>query len=83
MAYRMLGEDWHTVIPIRPTAGPDGGSAEKPVGLVYIATSARTPNPDGVLTEAQRHDFPDNGRDGIRRATVLAALAQIRARLGA
>ncbi len=70
-------------VSVTGIAGPGGGSAEKPVGLVFIATSARTPNPDGVLTEAQRHDFPDNGRDGIRRATVLAALAQIRARLGA
>lgn len=68
-------------VSVTGIAGPGGGSAEKPVGLVFIATSARTPTTDGVLTETQRHLFLDNGRDGIRRATVLAAIAQIEARL--
>ena len=49
-------------------AGPSGGSAEKPVGLVYIGLAL------GDVCRAERFDFGDIGRDGVRRKTVLAAL---------
>jgi nicotinamide-nucleotide amidase len=49
-------------------AGPGGGSAEKPVGLVFIGLARR-----GGLTEVQRHVFPGD-RDAVRSATVNAAL---------
>ena len=49
-------------------AGPGGGSAEKPVGLVYIAAARR-----GRGTEVQRHVFPGD-RAAVRAATVDAAL---------
>lgn len=50
-------------------AGPDGGSAEKPVGLVWfgVAVSGREPF-------AEKRIFDDRGRDFIRRETVRTAL---------
>ncbi|MER8527230.1 MULTISPECIES: CinA family protein [unclassified Mesorhizobium] len=50
-------------------AGPDGGSAEKPVGLVWfgVAVAGRP-----VVSECQL--FADKGRDFIRRETVRHAL---------
>ena len=50
-------------------AGPDGGSAEKPVGLVWIGIARA-----GQPVVAQRHQFENRGRDHIRRETVRAAL---------
>lgn len=50
-------------------AGPDGGSAEKPVGLVWFGM-ALTGKP--VITE--KRQFENRGRDFIRRETVRHAL---------
>ncbi|RFC64904.1 MULTISPECIES: CinA family protein [Mesorhizobium] len=50
-------------------AGPDGGSADKPVGLVWFGLAMT-----GRETIAQKHIFDDRGRDYIRRQTVLTAL---------
>ena len=50
-------------------AGPDGGSAEKPVGLVWFGL-ARSGSP--VVTE--KCIFENRGRDFIRRETVKHAL---------
>ncbi|MCP8882234.1 CinA family protein [Devosia sp. XJ19-1] len=49
-------------------AGPDGGTEKKPVGLVYVAVSSE------LATVVIEHNFGDIGRDGIRKATVDAAL---------
>jgi nicotinamide-nucleotide amidase len=49
-------------------AGPDGGSEKKPVGLVYVAMSSE------LATVVIEHRFGDLGREGIRRASVDAAL---------
>lgn len=49
-------------------AGPGGGSAEKPVGLVHIAAAT----PGG--SEHRKCRFPDRGRTAIRRETILSAL---------
>ncbi len=48
-------------------AGPGGGSADKPVGLVFIAVA----HPAGSVVE--RHVFPGD-RLAVQRATVQAAL---------
>lgn len=48
-------------------AGPDGGTAEKPAGLVYVACCYQ-----GKVT-AERHLF-DGDRQKVRRASVAAAL---------
>lgn len=50
-------------------AGPDGGSADKPVGLVWFGVAV-----EGREPEAHRKIFDDRGRDFIRRETVRAAL---------
>jgi nicotinamide-nucleotide amidase len=50
-------------------AGPDGGSEEKPVGLVWFGL-AQT----GRQVSAERHVFENNGRDFIRRQSVRTAL---------
>lgn len=55
-------------IAITGVAGPGGGSAEKPVGLVHI--SVATANG----TTHEEHQFGDIGRDAVRQATVIAAL---------
>jgi nicotinamide-nucleotide amidase len=49
-------------------AGPGGGSAEKPVGLVYIGVARQ-----GGEARVERHVFPGD-RAAIRAATVEVAL---------
>jgi nicotinamide-nucleotide amidase len=58
-------------VSVTGVAGPGGGSAEKPVGLVHFGAS-RT----GFETIAERHVFPGD-RDGIRRLTVITALVML------
>lgn len=55
-------------IAITGIAGPDGGTDEKPVGLVYIALAGV----DGDL-QTRRLRIPGN-RDGVMRRAALAAL---------
>jgi nicotinamide-nucleotide amidase len=50
-------------------AGPDGGSAEKPVGLVWFGLAMA-----GKPVAASKQVFDNRGRDYIRRKTVLHAL---------
>lgn len=50
-------------------AGPGGGSAEKPVGLVWFGVAVT-----GQPVVAERKLFADKGRDFIRRETVRHAL---------
>jgi nicotinamide-nucleotide amidase len=56
-------------------AGPGGGSAAKPVGLVFIGCARR-----GGETRVERHVFAGD-RTAIRAATVARAFALIRASL--
>ncbi|KXF77335.1 damage-inducible protein CinA [Paramesorhizobium deserti] len=56
-------------VAVTGIAGPGGGSEEKPVGLVHIAAMRK----DGATLHRECR-FGDIGRDGIRHATVLAAL---------
>jgi nicotinamide-nucleotide amidase len=58
-------------VAITGIAGPDGGSAEKPIGLVWLALAAR-----GVPPMVQQYRFAGD-RDAIRRASVAAALRLI------
>jgi nicotinamide-nucleotide amidase len=60
-------------VSVTGVAGPGGGSADKPVGLVHFA-AART----GFDIVAERHVFPGD-RDGIRRLATLTALALLAA----
>ncbi len=56
-------------IAVTGIAGPGGGSAEKPVGLVWFGLAGR-----GRATHAERQVFPGD-RAAVRRATVERALA--------
>lgn len=55
-------------VAVTGIAGPGGGTAAKPVGLVYIAAQRRD-HP----AEIERHLFPGD-RDAVRLASVAAAL---------
>ncbi len=57
-------------IAVTGIAGPDGGSAEKPVGLVHFAAGRR----DRPISH-EKVLFGDLGRAEIRRASVERALA--------
>jgi len=62
-------------VAVSGIAGPDGGSPMKPVGTVLLAWGER----DGMV-EAQSVVFPGD-RDAVRRATVIAALEGLLARV--
>lgn len=64
-------------VSVTGIAGPDGGTAEKPVGLVYIGIAEI----DG-RTHVVDHTFGDIGRDAVRRVTVQAALKAFLAAIG-
>lgn len=57
-------------IAVTGVAGPGGGSAEKPIGTVWIAIAS------GDRVEARLHRF-DGGRRSVRDATSEAALAAV------
>ena len=55
-------------LAVSGVAGPDGGTADKPVGTVYLAWALR-----GNPTHTVRQHF-DGDREAVRLATVAAAL---------
>lgn len=64
-------------VAITGIAGPGGGSAEKPVGLVHLGLSRR-----GGETRHLERRYGDLGRAGIRRAAVADALGLLEGALG-
>jgi nicotinamide-nucleotide amidase len=64
-------------VAITGIAGPGGGSAEKPVGLVHLAAAAR----DGRLIHREQR-FGDIGRAAVRLRAVAEALAMLEALAG-
>ncbi len=64
--------DAFVAVSITGIAGPTGGSALKPVGLVWFAAAAR----DGRVLLEERH-FGDIGRQPVRFASVLQALSML------
>jgi nicotinamide-nucleotide amidase len=60
-------------VAITGIAGPGGGSAEKPVGLVHFAAARR-----GEPSRHAVHVFEDLGRFSIRHASVRVALTMLR-----
>jgi len=58
-------------ISVTGIAGPGGGSAEKPVGLVYIGLARK----DG-WSQVERCQF-DGDRDAVRAQTVTRALTHL------
>jgi nicotinamide-nucleotide amidase len=61
------------VVAITGIAGPGGGSADKPVGLVHFAAASRS----GKLVHAEMR-YGDIGRAEVRRRSVLQALMMLR-----
>lgn len=60
-------------IAVTGIAGPGGGSAEKPVGLVHLAAQARA----GTIIHREMR-YGDIGRSKIRLDTIRTALEMIR-----
>ena len=63
-------------VSITGIAGPGGGSAAKPVGLVHFACTQKN---SATLHREER--FGDIGRDGVRKASVEVALDLLEAQL--
>ncbi len=63
-------------VAVTGVAGPTGGTAEKPVGLVHFAAIRR-----GEPPRHARHQFTDTGRAAIRLAATREALAMLQALL--
>ena len=61
-------------VSITGIAGPGGGSADKPVGLVHFAAIG----PSGAVVHLERR-FGDIGRDAVRLESVRVALALLTA----
>ncbi|MDR0852635.1 MAG: competence/damage-inducible protein A [Clostridiales Family XIII bacterium] len=59
-------------VSVTGIAGPDGGSAEKPVGLAWIAVVTAS----GEL-RTKKHYFRDRGRNWNRKTFVLEMLHQV------
>jgi len=66
----------HLAVSITGIAGPGGGSASKPVGLVHFACAER-----GGITRHDERRFQDNGRAAIRRAALDHALSLLEDRI--
>ena len=61
-------------VSVTGIAGPDGGSAEKPVGLVWFGCARR-----GGATVAREERFGAVGRENVRMASVTTALSLLEA----
>jgi nicotinamide-nucleotide amidase len=59
-------------VSITGIAGPDGGSAKKPVGTVVFACATRDGDPDKPVADVEH--FGDLGRHEIRRQAALVAM---------
>lgn len=70
-AQKTLGVD--IAVSVTGIAGPNGGSVEKPVGMVCFGLCVK-----GQIPTSQTIIFKDEGRDYIRRYTVKTALELIK-----
>ena len=61
-------------VSVTGIAGPDGGTAQKPVGLVHFGCARR-----GAPTVAREERFGDIGREAVRLASVEVGLELLEA----
>ena len=71
---RLTGSDW--ALSVTGIAGPDGGTPDKPVGLVFVGVAG----PDGCSTETLRLGNT-RGREWIRTVSAGEVLNCLRLRL--
>lgn len=64
-------------LAVTGVAGPDGGTPQKPVGLVYVAAAHRSGK-----TLGREFRYGDIGRDEVRLRSALAALALTKELIG-
>ena len=64
--------DADVAVAITGVAGPGGGTVKKPVGTVVFARAERGADPSDI--HADRREFGDIGRGGIRLQAALCAL---------
>lgn len=60
-------------VAVTGVAGPGGGTATKPVGLVWLAWAARQGVDGAITTRAVAQHFPGD-RAAVRQATIACAL---------
>jgi len=65
-------------VAVSGVAGPDGGTAEKPVGTVWLAWAEQ--QKEEVRVDTDKHQFAGD-RDAVRAQTVVCALQGVRDRL--
>jgi nicotinamide-nucleotide amidase len=75
-ALRLSGAD--LAVAVSGIAGPEGGSAEKPVGTVWIAWACRKAGNEEI--DAALHRLAGE-RDAIRQQSVVLALQGVRQRI--
>jgi nicotinamide-nucleotide amidase len=68
----LAGSKADLAVAVTGIAGPDGGSPDKPVGLVHFAAAART----GERLHREKR-YGDIGRSGVRKEAVAEALAML------
>lgn len=77
VAGALARSDADLAVAITGIAGPTGGSAAKPVGLVHFAAARR-----GHRAVHVERRFGDIGRSGVRLASVAQALTMLKAAVG-
>lgn len=70
-AIKAAGVD--VALAVTGIAGPDGGTPQKPVGLVYVAAALRSGK-----AVSREFRYGDVGRSEIRRLSALSALALVK-----
>ncbi len=70
----LAGSRADVAVSVTGVAGPDGGSAEKPVGLVWFACAR-----GGGATVVREEQFGAIGRENVRMASVTTGLGLLEA----
>ena len=67
-----LATKGYRTVSITGIAGPKGGSADKPVGTVFISCSG-----SGIATQVFQHEFTNVNRQQVQYSAALAALKHL------